>query len=163
MCECKQKPLDNKLSGSEDASIWGPKFWRILHTFAENAGVLLDESYDDKVAVTLGNLIMDLHSVLPCQVCKSHARYYISTHPLNFYGLKRIELRNAVRTYLYEFHNHVRTTNNQPINVKLEDLESLYSIPLTKEQIADLPININQSKFIWAVQYYQLAKLFGYY
>ncbi len=155
--------MELSTSGNEDAAVWGPKFWRNLHTYAENVGVLLDESKDEIVASKMNTIINDLPLVIPCSVCQLHAAEYIKAHPINLIGLKRTALRDAARLYLYTFHNSVRTSKGQPIIVNLEDLETLYGAPLTRSQIIDLPILISKAGIDWGNSYYLLSKMFGYY
>jgi hypothetical protein len=74
-------------------------------------------------------LVGTLHQVIPCPECQAHATAYISGNPLPpLRGLRGEGLRSTIRNWLFNFHNHVRNTKGQPIQVNTpEACRELYN------------------------------------
>jgi hypothetical protein len=97
---------------------WGPIVWKYLHCIAEKIGFSGNPIVDNDQAGYMETLIGSLHQIIPCPECQSHTSSYISAHPLPpLRGLKGAELREIVRNWLFNFHNHVRLTKNQSITI----------------------------------------------
>ena len=108
---------------------WGPIIWKYLHCLTEKIGFSGNPLVDNDQAGYMETLISTLHQVIPCPECQSHASSYIGANPLpTLRGLKGDVLRNTVRNWLFNFHNHVRTTKGQPIQVNTtEACRELYT------------------------------------
>lgn len=107
---------------------WGPILWKYLHCLAEKIGTSGNPLMDNDHAGYMEILIGNLHQIIPCPECQSHASLYISNNPLPILrGMKGDILRETVRLWLFNFHNHVRTIKGQPIIVNsVEASRNLY-------------------------------------
>jgi hypothetical protein len=114
MCECGKGFVMPKYLTELTVDTWGPTFWKLLHLQATRLGSS-DSMKDDDSANNLTYLVNNLHSVLPCKECASHARAYVFEHKFKPRGLYGDALRNYVETYLLNFHNAVRSRKGQPI------------------------------------------------
>lgn len=95
---------------------WGPIVWRYLHCLIEKIGFSNNPLVDNDQAGFMETLIGTLHQIIPCPECQTHASAYIAGNPLpTLRGLKGNELRDILRLWLFNFHNHVRNSKGQPI------------------------------------------------
>lgn len=159
MCGCNKKEAVTTFK-NEDVTVWGPLYWKILHTLAENVGVRLTESQDEIIALKITKIVNDIPNALPCSECQLHAQEYIRANPVNFNGLTRTALRDAVRLYLYTFHNSVRTSKGQPIIVALTDLETLYNTHITMTELRKV-IHANKTMSEWRFNVKMLTMQLG--
>jgi len=102
---------------------WGPALWSMLHYLAVRTGkdrpVLwprLNRIDEEKRIWT--NLIVSLRTCIPCPRCKVHYNEYLRVNKLDI---------RFIEPWLWTFHNHVRTSNQQPLDVTLEKAHHLYS------------------------------------
>jgi hypothetical protein len=80
-----------------------------------------DQNRDISILVNL------LSAILPCSTCQGHMRQYVAMNPFVVTGLIGADLRTYCRTWLLNFHNAVRTSKGQPIEITtLEQLAGLY-------------------------------------
>jgi hypothetical protein len=107
---------------------WGPIVWKYLHCLVEKIGHSGNHLMDNDQAGYMEIIVGSLHQIIPCPECQAHASAYIASNPLPpLRGLKADELRNTLRIWLFDFHNHVRTSKGQPIIVNsLEACRLLY-------------------------------------
>lgn len=107
---------------------WGPIVWKYLHCLIEKIGFAGNPLMDNDQAGYMETLIGTLHQIIPCPECQSHAAAYISGNPLpTLRGLRGEDLRNTLRLWLFNFHNHVRTAKGQSIIVNsVEACRELY-------------------------------------
>lgn len=127
-CGCGKKRGGVVLIGADSADgnpdTWGPALWTILHTIGErigNGGMDIDQARD------IGTLVPLLPAILPCATCQAHMRTYLGLHPFVLGSLVGEPLRTYIRTWLLDFHNAVRTSKGQPIEITtLEQLTVLY-------------------------------------
>ena len=97
---------------------WGPIIWKYLHCIIEKIGFSGNPLVDNDQAGYMEILIGTLHQIIPCTECQAHASAYILGNPLpTLRGLKGNELRDILRNWLFNFHNHVRNSKGQPIPV----------------------------------------------
>ena len=102
-----------------DPADWGPILWKYLHCMAEKCGATNNAVMDADQANCLDTLLGTLHLILPCTECQAHAAAYVASHPApQLKELHGAELRATVRNWLFEFHNHVRSTKGQPIMLR---------------------------------------------
>lgn len=95
---------------------WGPIVWRYLHCLIEKIGFSNNPLVDNDQAGFMETLIGTLHQIIPCPECQTHASAYIAGNPLpTLRGLKGNELRDILRLWLFNFHNHIRNSKGQPI------------------------------------------------
>jgi len=128
-CAGKRKGAATLLAEARDADgrpeAWGPSLWSLLHLLAERIGTSgapfldTDQARDMEVVVGL------LPSLLPCSDCQAHCRAYLAAHP--FTPVRAASLNPYVRTYLLDFHNAVRQSKGQSLEVTdLDGLAALY-------------------------------------
>lgn len=106
---------------------WGPSLWAILHRLAERVG-RGDPSSNRDHAWHIEFLVHHLATVLPCETCQAHCRAYLKTHPFSCGDRVNEDLSLYVRTWFFDFHNAVRASKSQPIEVAgVESLAAMYS------------------------------------
>ncbi len=99
--------------------IWGPIVWKLLHTMAD-----LSDRRD--IFLLWPQVLNTTAEVLPCDRCSRHMKEYIYHNPLvrkNWPSLTPKEIREAIRTWLFRFHNSVSE------RLKKSTLESLPLLP----------------------------------
>jgi len=118
-CGCGKKGappplmLQEQLLSPEE---WGPMLWNYLHCLAEKMGSTGNKMIDTDQANYMDTLLTMLPLILPCLECQAHAASYLVANPLpNLKGLYGTLLRDAVRKWLFLFHNAVRASKGQPI------------------------------------------------
>lgn len=95
---------------------WGPIVWKYLHCLIEKIGFSGNPIVDNDQANYIEHLINNLHNIIPCPECQTHAASYILGNPLpSLKGQKGEQMRNVLRYWLFQFHNHVRNTKGQAI------------------------------------------------
>ena len=106
---------------------WGPIMWRLLHIIAEKIGQSGSKLMDADQANYVKTIITMLPNVLPCGDCQAHAKTYLSVNPfpelINLYGR---DLSNAVRVWLFMFHNHVRVMKGHTPLATAEECQLIY-------------------------------------
>ena len=150
-CGCGKNKSGVVLIGADSADgnpdTWGPALWTILHIIAErigNGGMDIDQARD------IGTLIPLLPTILPCATCQTHMRNYLTLHPFVTSGLIGIPLQTYIRTWLLDFHNTVRTSKGQPIEITtLEQLSVLYGT----EKIQECQLKSFMSNVIYGVRH----------
>lgn len=94
----------------EPATVWGPALWSVLHCLASKTGRSGNQRIDSDEARYFENIIDQLYTVLPCAECQTHCKEYLSgpgrLH--RWRGIYGESLRNAISTWLSDFHNAVR-------------------------------------------------------
>ena len=149
-CGCAKRRGPITLVGADAADgnpdTWGPPLWAILHSIAERIGISgmdADQSRDISILVNL------LSAILPCSTCQGHMRQYIAMNPFVVTGLIGADLRTYCRTWLLNFHNAVRTSKGQPIEITtLEQLAGLYGT----EKIQDCQIQALSAHVIYGIR-----------
>jgi hypothetical protein len=102
-----------------------------------------DQNRDISILVNL------LSAILPCSTCQGHMRQYIAMNPFVVTGLIGADLRTYCRTWLLNFHNAVRTSKGQPIEITtLEQLAGLYGT----EKIQDCQIQALSAHVIYGIR-----------
>lgn len=100
-------------------SIWGPKYWFILHTssfrYPENPSNE-DKQYMKNLILSLANL------TLPCPLCRHHMREYLESNNLD----KALESNEALIEYLWKFHNSVNLRTGKT-EFPFQDFLDLYA------------------------------------
>lgn len=94
---------------SIDKSVWGPHYWFVLHSFAENYPEH-PNNLDKEVAL---NFLKSFPFLLPCAECSHHAYQYVKD---------RVELlpkivlsRKNMIHFMITFHNDVNIRIGKPI------------------------------------------------
>jgi hypothetical protein len=127
-CGCGKKRegtihfMGNTSTDTPDPIEWGPIVWRYLHCLTEKIGFSGNPIVDIDQANHMETIINNLHLIIPCPECQSHAHSYISNNPLpSLKGLTGDNLRSTIRNWLFIFHNHVREIKAQPIIINTVD------------------------------------------
>jgi hypothetical protein len=125
--------------------IWGPVFWRILHTLAEKTGrkQQIKAMRYDEAEKNLWICIFDsLRTSLPCPKCREHYRNYCTTNPyINIFIKEKQrnkiiewtndEKRQKLREWLYNLHEGVNIKKFREAHVDDKDAEYKISISLS--------------------------------
>lgn len=148
--------------------VWGPVYWKWLHILAERVGRSSSASLNNEVAYVIKYVVRNI--CLPCKGCQAHAKEYLHTHPFNPTGTS---LTEYVRTYLFTFHNAVRTRLEQPILIQsVEECQAYYeSMTLQTSDLENLHLywkyGLHRSMFspdkyrLWKYQVDRLHLLIG--
>jgi len=106
---------------------WGPKFWKILHTLAENSGSIVSPILAIDEADTWELLLKNQAFVMPCVLCRDHYINYKSTRRIpNLRELQGEDRRDFLRKWLWSCHNNVNMITHKNI-LPIEDLPILYN------------------------------------
>ena len=114
---------------------WGPVLWKLLHSLAEHAGrpcFPTPTNFADERRQWL-NLVSMLPKMIPCEKCREHATEYLNVVRFDLKPVADDELYEYIRTYFWEFHEHVNSGLGKPSFPK-DDLEAAYrtvSVPNT--------------------------------
>ena len=131
---------------------WGPALWGIFHTFAERTGGQRTALKEDEEKRRWRSFLMSLRACIPCPRCKKHYEDYIRTHPVDgLFRLKGADWGIALRQWLWTFHNEVRVSSSQPVDIPFEQVSELYgSIPIEQIQLwkQTLQDNIRKGMFL---------------
>lgn len=131
-CGCgKKKGVQTLLAEAREADgkpeTWGPPLWAILHILASRIGKSGAPFLDTDQARDMEVVISMLPLVIPCAECQAHCRAYLARSPFSCIKLTGGDLSACARTWLLDFHNAVRASNGQAIEVTgLEGLDALY-------------------------------------
>jgi hypothetical protein len=130
-CGGKKKGVQTLLAEAREADgkpeTWGPPLWAILHILAGRIGKSGTPFLDTDQARDMEVVISMLPLVIPCAECQAHCRAYLAKSPFTCIKLTGGDLSACVRTWLLDFHNAVRSSNGQAIEVAdLEALDAVY-------------------------------------
>lgn len=107
---------------------WGPAFWGILHTLAQNAGraagntVLQADERKHWAAI-----FVELSDALPCDECREHYKTLLSS--ISVPSLKTMsyaEFASFIKTTWWSWHNTVNERLSKP-TFPYADLDTTYS------------------------------------
>jgi hypothetical protein len=90
-----------------DPTVWGPKLWFIMHTFALNYPD--NPTYEDKRVME--EFFNNLKSSIPCQKCKIHYRQRLQQNPIINY----LDTRQSLFKYTVDLHNQVNKSLGKKI------------------------------------------------
>lgn len=134
-CACGSRKFPSLLFSARDADgdpgVWGPPLWAILHRIAGRVGNGENPVIDKDHAWHAEFLVNGLSTVLPCETCQAHCRAYLKAHPFSCGSLAGPALKEYVRDWLVQFHNAVRASKGQPLEVRdVGSLATLYEGPI---------------------------------
>ncbi len=121
-CAC-QSGKNTKLVTIYTPDIWGPPLWKLLHILASRLGST-DPLLNTDCANTFHILLNKLPTILPCMDCQRHAKAYLLAN--KFDPRNRPDLRLYSQTYLFRFHNAVRTMLGKPLLFNTVEEVKLY-------------------------------------
>lgn len=116
---------------SSRPSVWGPKFWYILH----NSSVFYPNNPTRLAMIRMIQFLKSVPYLLPCSDCRNHAIDYIN-HLSNETMLEKVSSQKKLIQFLVDFHNHVNIrTNKQIVNVELikDNTEDMTAIEQQKD------------------------------
>jgi hypothetical protein len=107
---------------------WGPPFWFVLHTSAEQLG----KPHPKIIEVDELNrwilLLKSVEGALPCAMCRDHYHKWLIMNPLTvFQGLRGTALREAARIWIWKLHEDVNVRRGVASGLTVEMLPELYS------------------------------------
>lgn len=98
--------------------VWGPSFWRMLHTIAYAYPEAPTQA--QKSAVT--DLLNSLKQLLPCAKCRAHYTEYLDTHAWH----QSLDSRDALARFVYQFHEDVNGRLGKQCCKTFEQCEQKY-------------------------------------
>ena len=127
---------------------WGPALWLVLHYLAVRTGrpkpvvwPRLNRADEEKRIWT--NLLTSLRTCLPCPRCKVHYNEYVRAN--------KVDIR-FIETWLWTFHNHVRTSNQQPLVITQEEAHALFLDHLRRGMFKRMYTRDDMMKCVRALQ-----------
>lgn len=118
--------------------VWGPRFWKILHTLAETSGSQTQTILSNDEADAWIILLKAQQFVMPCTLCKEHYKQWRTSHPTEIIRkLAKDARKEFLRQWLWGCHNRVNEMNNKE-GVALEDLPSLYPKQSIQKEVNEL-------------------------
>lgn len=104
-----QEPLninvETRYSNASSPEIFGPALWFTLH----NASVFYPESPTRYTKISMKNLILNLHVLIPCTTCKEHFSNFIKKVNLD----KVVESKENLFSFFVGLHNYVNFRLNK--------------------------------------------------
>jgi hypothetical protein len=91
--------IETRYANASSPEIFGPALWFILH----NASVFYPDRPSRFAKVSMKNLILNLHILIPCQSCKEHYYNFIKKVDLD----KVVVSRENLFTFFVGLHNYV--------------------------------------------------------
>ncbi len=124
---------------------WGPRFWRILHTFAECSGSQTNPILESDEAEAWIVFIKSQTFVMPCAVCKSHFLEWQKTNRIEKIRSQKGLFRRAfLRQWLWNCHKNVNDLNRKE-SPTLEEIELLYPKKSIEKELAELSTMFQQA------------------
>jgi hypothetical protein len=117
---------------------WGPRFWTILHTLAEQSGHQQGPVLNNDEADAWGILLKAQVNIMPCALCKKHFQEWLNTHRLDGLHSKfEEERRDWLRQWVYDCHDRVNVLNGK-MSPPLSDIPALYPKRNLQTEMAEL-------------------------
>jgi len=118
--------------------VWGPHFWKLLHTFAEcsstQPGLILQNDEADAWSI----LLKAQRFVMPCDLCRTHYGTWILNHRVIDLRTLVGERRRAwIRSWLWGCHSNVNTSNEKG-SPDLDDISQLYPKQSVEKEVQSL-------------------------
>lgn len=118
---------------------WGPPFWYVLHTSAEQLG-------KSKLAIVQTDevnrwilLLKSVEGALPCDMCRKHYKAWLAAHPVvQFQGLKGEALRLRAREWLWRLHEDVNQRKGVVSGITMEMLPGMYTLTNYQARVEEL-------------------------
>jgi len=98
--------------------VWGPSFWRMLHTIAYAYPEAPTQAQKNAVA----ELFNSLKQLLPCAKCRAHYTEYLDTHTWQ----QSLDSRDALARFVYQFHGDVNGRLGKQCCKSFEECEWKY-------------------------------------
>jgi len=130
---------------------WGPRFWKVLHIFAECSGLSTNPILQNDEADAWVVLLKAQQFAMPCGLCKQHYGTWIVGH--KFGHLRSIlgeDRRTFLREWIWGCHDAVNQSNGkvsptldmmstqypkQSIEKEIKDLYKMFQLGLEKRQL----------------------------
>lgn len=118
---------------------WGPPFWYILHTSAEQLGKSsLALVQTDEVNRWI-LLLKSVEGALPCAMCRDHYKKWLSSHPVSqFQTLRGDVLRVRAREWLWNLHENINQRKGVSSGVTLEMIPGMYTLTDYQKRVEEL-------------------------
>tara|TARA_B100001093_G_scaffold509521_1_gene573701 strand:+ start:1686 stop:2156 length:471 start_codon:yes stop_codon:yes gene_type:complete len=123
-----------------DPTVWGPKLWFVIHTFALNYPD--NPSYEDKRVME--EFFNNLKSTIPCQKCKIHYRQRLQQNPVISY----LDNRQSIFKYTVDLHNQVNKSLGKKIYTYDEAVE-IYKKAYDPNYVENREVGFFQKWFNW--------------
>ena len=151
--------------------IWGPIFWKLLHTLAERVGSTMIDLYKSEEKLTWINLIKNTEKVLPCVTCREHYNDWLKRNNPNILKtFDSVKMNIWIRNFFWALHQEVNTQNKKE-GLPFESLSTLYkNININKnmrelEPIMKIVFQHNGVSIIawesWKNQFKKLQGIYG--
>jgi Erv1 / Alr family len=125
-------------------ALWGPALWRFLHSMAERTIVPTAGRnqifIDGEIKRCWVNIMSIIGRTMPCPRCRQHFNSYKTGHPYMEILNNTTDRRERLRTWLWQFHTHVRAEKGQPTDVSKEALQEMYTHYLDSQYMSDKQI-----------------------
>ena len=89
--------------------IWGPGYWRFIHTIAETY------HGGEKQREAVHSFFLGLIHLLPCAVCASHYGKYLAEHYMELNSALASTDNKLLLDWVIDLHNSVNRNTNKPV------------------------------------------------
>ena len=135
---------------------WGPRFWKILHTLAEQSGNQTNPLLSNDEADAWTTLLKYQADVMPCALCRQHFLAWVNKHRPNLRQIVGSERREWLRDWLWSCHCQVNDQNEkdspllkdmpllyvrQGVEKEVDDLKHMFQMALNVQQLKPEPIH----------------------
>ena len=109
-----------------DPTVWGPKLWFVIHTFALNYPD--NPTYEDKRVIE--EFFNNLKSTIPCQKCRIHYRQRLERNPIINY----LDNKESLFRYTIDLHNQVNKSLGKKI-YSYDEVVEIYREAYNKKEV----------------------------
>ena len=109
-----------------DLTVWGPKLWFVIHTFALNYPN--NPTYEDKRVME--EFFNNLKYTIPCDKCRIHYRQRLERNPIINY----LDNKESIFRYTINLHNQVNKSLGKRI-YSYEEVAQIYKEHYNKDAV----------------------------
>lgn len=102
-----------------DPALWGPSFWKMLHTVA----FAFPDNPTQEQCEAVKQLFYCLKELLPCNKCRGHYTDYLDQHPIEDACMSK----ESLSKYVYDFHQAVNERLGKSYEQELRQVEQEYT------------------------------------
>tara|TARA_R110002050_G_scaffold49494_1_gene114999 strand:+ start:38 stop:472 length:435 start_codon:yes stop_codon:yes gene_type:complete len=110
-----------------EPTVWGPKLWFIMHTFALSYSI----NPTDGEKAAMAEFFNNLKYTIPCNKCRIHYTAHLSKNPIE----NHLDNRDALFKFTVDIHNEVNKTIGKRI-FSYEEALDLYRAHYSNEKPA---------------------------
>ena len=112
--------MNTNLNNMYEPTVWGPKFWSILHL----GTMLYPENPSQTYKERMKWFIWGIPVIIPCDICRDHATAYITKRENEINTV--VSSKQELFKFFVDFHNAVNKRYGKPV-LSYEEAYALYN------------------------------------